>query len=250
MAEKTSEIEGDPARGLPRRAALETRSIAMIFISLVVAGALVPTSPPLASRPQPLHVGRRGPVLCCADQPAELIACKAWVENVVMGLNLCPWAAPARTEIRYAFTDAAPTGIFEIVQQEMATLRAGGEGCPETTILVCPNAPADYDTFRELHAGFESLMTMMGMSAEFQLVAFHPEFEFGVDPHEPWQAEGEDPGHFTNRSPYPMLHLLRQASVAKAVESHKDSRSVSQANEEALRAIGADELRRLIRESS
>ena len=92
-------------------------------------------------------------------------------------------------------------------------------------------------------------MTMMGMSAEFQLVAFHPEFEFGVDPHEPWEAEGEDPGHFTNRSPYPMLHLLRQKSVAKAVESHKDSRSVSETNESALRAIGVEELRRLMNKS-
>ena len=78
-------------------------------------------------------------------------------------------------------------------------------------------------------------------------MAFHPEFVFAVDPHVPWEAEGEDPGHFTNRSPYPMLHLLRQKSVAKAVESHKDSRSVSEINERTLRDLGAEELRRLMR---
>ena len=109
------------------------------------------------------------PRCCISSLQPELIACKAWVENVVMGLNLCPWASPAKSEIRYVQTDAPPTGIFETLQQEMALLSAGGDDCPETTIVVCPNAPSDYGAFKELHAGFETLMTMMGMSADYQV---------------------------------------------------------------------------------
>ena len=109
------------------------------------------------------------PRCCISSVQPELIACKAWVENVVMGLNLCPWASPAKSEIRYVQTDAPPTGIFETLQQEMALLSAGGDDCPETTIVVCPNAPSDYGAFKELHAGFETLMTMMGMSADYQV---------------------------------------------------------------------------------
>ena len=86
---------------------------------------------------------------------------------------------------------------------------------------------------------------------QFQLVGFHPSFVFAEAPHTPWDGDAaDDPCHYTNRSPHPMLHLLRQGSVRTAAESHTDSRSVSEANEQLLREMGKAEVQQLARGSA
>jgi len=88
---------------------------------------------------------------------------------------------------------------------------------------------------------------VQGLFVQFQLVGFHPDFVFAEAPHTPWAGPPEDdPCHYTNRSPYPMLHILRQKSVKTAAESHTDSRSVSEANELRLRDMGKGELDQLL----
>lgn len=92
-----------------------------------------------------------------------------------------------------------------------------------------------------------TLRVVQGTFAQFQLVGFHPAFVFAEAPHTPWAgAMGDDPCHYTNRSPYPMLHVLRQDSVRIAAESHSDSRSVSEANEQLLREVGKGHLDELL----
>ena len=168
-----------------------------------------------------------------------------WVERVVMGLNLCPWARPVKASIRYVHTDADALGLYDAALKPELDLMAA-DSTVETTVVVAPNAPSDFASFERFLAGVETLMMMQALSTQFQIVGFHPEFQFGVSPHTPWDGvAAEDPAHFTNRSPHPMVHLLRQASVNTAAQSYKGARSVSETNEQLLRGLGTAELERL-----
>ena len=176
---------------------------------------------------------------------AEVQESQRWVERVVMGLNLCPWARPVKASIRYVHTDADALGLYDAALKPELDLMAA-DSTVETTVVIAPNAPSDYVSFERFLAGVETLMMMQGLSAQFQIVGFHPEFKFAVAPHTPWEGlAADDPAHFTNRSPHPMVHLLRQASVNTAAQSYKGARSVSQTNELLLRDLGATELERL-----
>ena len=89
----------------------------------------------------------------------EVQECRRWVERFVIGLNMCPWAKPAKARTRYVYTDAGVDTLYAALQPEFARLSEDADGT-ETTLLVCPNAPADYSTFQRFLAGCESLMTM------------------------------------------------------------------------------------------
>ena len=202
---------------------------------------------PVEARPQGL--GRRQATRAAVRMQevcAEVQESQAWVERVVMGLNLCPFARPVKASIRYVHTDADALGLYDAALKPELDLMAA-DSSVETTIVVAPNAPGDFASFERFLAGVETLMMMQGLSTQFQIVGFHPEFRFSVAPHTPWEGgpAEEDPAHYTNRSPYPLVHLLRQASVSTAAQSYKGSRSVSETNELLLRDLGTAELERL-----
>ena len=165
---------------------------------------------------------------------------------VPLWVNLCPFARPVKESIRYVHTDADALGLYDAALKPELDLMAA-DSTVETTIVVAPNAPGDFASFERFLAGVETLMMMQGLSTQFQIVGFHPEFRFSVAPHTPWEGgpAEEDPAHYTNRSPYPLVHLLRQASVCTAAQSYKGSRSVSETNELLLRDLGTAELERL-----
>lgn len=210
---------------------------------------LAPLAHPMEARPQGRgrrRATRARAVVRMEEVCVEVQESQAWVERVVMGLNLCPWARPVKASIRYVHTDADALGLYDAALKPELDLMAA-DSSVETTVVVAPNAPSDYASFERFLAGVETLMMMQGLSAQFQIVGFHPEFQFAVAPHTPWEdgAAAEDPAHFTNRSPHPMVHLLRQASVNTAAQSYKGSRSVSETNELLLRDLGTTELERL-----
>lgn len=213
----------------------------LALLALSVASLLAPST--TTSR----HVFARSRRILCTEPP-ETRDARAWVQRAVIGLNMCPFARPAWDQLRFAQTDADVAGLYTVLQDEIAALLAPGSAI-ETTLLVCPNAPANYMEFSGFLANAGVAMQMQGVASELQVVGFHPRFVYTEPPHEPWEpaeAEAEDPCSYTNRSPVPMIHLLRQSSVRQAATSHPDSRDISVANERLLRELGVAHMRELL----
>lgn len=146
----------------------------------------------------------------------EIQATKTWLEQFVIGLNLCPFAAKPFREgrIHYALeASAEPTQIAERLIDELERLQTSPE--IETTLLIIPNALGDFDVYWDFVEVAESIIEQLGLMGIFQIASFHPKYCFeGV--------ETDDPANRTNRSPYPMLHLLREQSLSEAIEAYQD----------------------------
>jgi len=166
-----------------------------------------------------------------------------WVERVVIGLKLCPFApAPAlKGLIRYAVSDAETP---EVLLQDLATELQRLAGAPpeeiETTLLIHPRVLADFHEFNDFLELADELLQLLGLEGEIQIASFHPHYQFA-------EAEPDDIGNETNRSPHPTLHLLREESIARAVDSFGDTDSISAANLATLEKLGPERLQALKR---
>ncbi len=153
-----------------------------------------------------------------------------WVERVVIGLKFCPFApAPALMGlIRYSMSDATtPEALLEDLASELQRLFASPPAEVETTLLIHPRVLQD---FLEVA---DELPRMLGLEGEIRIASFHPQYQFAG-------TQSNDIGNLTNRSPYPTLHLLREASIARAVDSFGDTRSITAANLATLEKLGSD----------
>ena len=163
-----------------------------------------------------------------------IVETRAWVERVVIGLKLCPFApAPAlKGLIRYAMSEAeTPEALLEDLATELQHLVASPLEEVETTLLVHPQVLQDFHDYNDFLEIADEALRMWGLEGEIQIASFHPQYQFaGTDP--------DDIGNATNRSPYPMLHLLREQSIARAVDAFGDTRSISAANLETLEKLG------------
>ena len=172
------------------------------------------------------------------DHAAVIAQTQAWVKRVVIGLNLCPFAKAvlARGQIRYAVSDAAePTSLLMALLEELELLARSDPALTDTTLLIHPNALVDFDAYNQFLDAAEALLADAGYEGVFQLASFHPDYRFaGTAPDAVENA--------TNRSPFPMLHLLREASVARAVSAFPDAAEIFEANLRTLRALGKDGL--------
>ncbi|TFY99609.1 DUF1415 domain-containing protein [Ramlibacter rhizophilus] len=171
-----------------------------------------------------------------ADPALALEPTRLWLERAVIGLNLCPFAKAvlAKGQVHFALTPAQDWGgVCEALVREAAELLARDPAERDTTLLVAPHAPADFVEFAGLVAQGERLLANNGWSGILQLASFHPAFQFaGVDP--------EDITNSTNRSPWPTLHLLREASIERAVRAFPDAADIYEANMATLRRLGPD----------
>ena len=163
-----------------------------------------------------------------------------WVDKMVVGLNLCPFAKKSidQNQLRYlVYPGNDIESITQLLVEELE--RLANDKSIETTLLIHPNFTTDFDAYLDYLAGVDELIDALGYSGVFQVAGFHPDYQFdGV-------AE-IDPANHTNRSPYPMMHLLREASVAWAVETHPDIDSVPERNVELLREMGEKGIQELI----
>jgi hypothetical protein len=161
---------------------------------------------------------------------------RAWVEHAVVGLNLCPFAkAPmVKGQIRYVVceTDDARV-LLDALCEQMQELVAADPEQVETTLLVHPNALLDFLDFNDFLGAADAALEEMGLDGVLQIASFHPGYCFA-------DAEPDDPGNFSNRSPHPTLHLLREASVERAVEAFPDAEAIFEGNIDRLEALGAD----------
>lgn len=169
---------------------------------------------------------------------------RAWVDRVVIGLNLCPFAKAVQVhrQVRYAVCDATDEAALLVALLDALELLARTDPTViDTTLLIHPKVLTDFDDYNQFLGDAEALLIDAGFEGIFQLASFHPDYRFaGTAP--------DDVENATNRSPFPMLHLLREASVARAVAAFPDAAAIYNENIRTLRALGKQELRALMAE--
>jgi hypothetical protein len=175
--------------------------------------------------------------------PADEVvaATRRWLEKVVIGLNLCPFARAvhAGNQIRYEISDAqTPEALLADLARELQTLAAADPAKVETTLLIHPQVLGDFLDYNDFLDIADSAVEELGLTGTIQVASFHPHYRFA-------DTEPDAIENYSNRSPYPMLHLLREESVERAVAEFADAGRIPDLNIETLRRIGHDGWRRL-----
>lgn len=168
---------------------------------------------------------------------------RRWLESVVIGLNLCPFARKVfRDEtIRYVVTDAADRAtLLAALADELTALAAAPRSSVETTLLIHPRAMLDFLDYNDFLGDCEELVDHTAMRGVIQIASFHPEYLFA-------DAPPDSPEHFTNRSPYPMLHLLREVSVDEVADDPETLEDIPRRNIELMNSMGHEKLSKLFK---
>ncbi len=172
-----------------------------------------------------------------SEQALEETRC--WVERVVVGLNLCPFAASPMKGGRIRYVLCAETqaeGIYRGLLMEMETLIGLPEAEAETSLFVVPSGLQAFDTYLDLFEIAEAAIPQAGLEGILQLASFHPDYCFEG-------ADVDDPANYTNRSPHPMFHLIREAPLARALENHPNPEAIPERNIALLREMGLAAIR-------
>lgn len=172
-----------------------------------------------------------------ASSPA-LAAVQQWLEQAVIGLNLCPFARAVHVRGQIRWVTLAGVVDAEIVRQhvvaELQHLADVPAATTDTALIIAPDALADFLDFSLFVDSLNPLLKRMGLRDVLQIASFHPRFEFA----------GEDPdslSHYTNRAPHPVIHLLRQDSMSDAVAKYGDTDRIWQANIDRLQGLSRPE---------
>lgn len=174
------------------------------------------------------------------NQQPYIDATRAWLESVVIDLNLCPFAKRelVKDRIRFVVTDATTEdSLLLALHDELQVL--DGDDDVATTLLIHPKVLQDFHQYNEFLAEADGLLAHLEYEGIYQIASFHPQYQFGG-------TEPDDAENYTNRSPYPMLHLLREDSLAEVIESYPDTETIPRDNVEKVEALGAEYMRALL----
>ncbi|OLL29527.1 peptidase [Burkholderia sp. SRS-W-2-2016] len=171
--------------------------------------------------------------------PAEshqsvIAATRHWLSEAVIGLNLCPFAKAVyvKGQIRYAVSDAQDLeGVLTDLEAELQTLTAADPAAVDTTLLILPRALGEFLDFNDCLYFADRLLQQLRLEGIIQIASFHPRYQFEG-------SEPDDIENYTNRAPYPILHLLREDSIERAVQAFPDAEDIYERNQETLRRIG------------
>lgn len=159
-----------------------------------------------------------------------------WVDKAVIGLNLCPFAKAVRIkgQIRYAVSDATDDEeVLSDLEEELMRLSDADPQDIDTTLLILPDAMDDFLDFNDFEELSERLLKRMRLVGVLQVATFHPKFQFA-------DTQPDDIENYTNRSPYPILHLLREESIDKAVDAFPDAADIYEKNIETMQRLGIE----------
>jgi uncharacterized protein len=175
----------------------------------------------------------------------EIIAAtRRWLERAVIGLNLCPFAESVYRAGRVRFCvseQRSASGLLDEFRLELSALSSASPLHTETTLLIHPWVLGDFIEYNDFLEVCEAAIADMGLEGELQVASFHPRYQFaGTQP-------GDVENH-TNRSPYPMLHVLREASIERAIAAVPDTAEIYRRNIRTLRALGLEGWQRLWRD--
>lgn len=166
---------------------------------------------------------------------------RRWVENVVVGLNLCPFAAPVvrQQSIRYAESPAEDDhAVLQDFLTELDRLQQTDENELSTTLVIYPHALADFYHYLDLLSDMEKLLKKAGLRGVFQLASFHPDYLFGGVPE-------DDRSHWTNRAPYPTVHIIREGEMSRVLTHYKNPEQIPERNIQLLREMSDEKLAEL-----
>lgn len=161
-----------------------------------------------------------------------------WLERAVIGLNLCPFAKAVHVKglIHYAVSEATTTVelLIDLKNElnSLANMDATGISIAyDTTLLIAPYCLQDFLDFNDFLGKADKLIAKMKLEGTLQLANFHPQYQFaGTEP--------DDITNFTNRAPYPTLHLLRESSIDQAVEAFPEAEAIFEVNMETMQRLG------------
>ena len=167
---------------------------------------------------------------------------RAWLDHFVVGLNLCPFARPvvASAALRISICDAKQLQqVAEAFMAELDLIQQSPESDIATTLLVLPNALNDFEEYLSFIENAEALIDQMGLAGIIQLASFHPDYQFEAEP-------AESASHFTNRSPYPLIHFLREEMMERVLENVPHPKQIPQRNIQKLEAMGRGAVEQLL----
>lgn len=172
------------------------------------------------------------------DAAIEVV--QRWLDSVVVELNLCPFAGREleKGRVRFAVTEA------RTVEQLLMSLEAelnllGRDESIETTLLIHPRVLADFLDYNQFLEVVDALLAEMQLEGVYQVASFHPDYQFGG-------TNADDAENYTNRSPFPMLHILREDSVERAIAAHPDVNAIPGRNIETMNRLGRKRLNEML----
>lgn len=176
-----------------------------------------------------------------AEGDARLIAqilarTQAWLVHAVIGLNLCPFAKAVHIKNQIEYRVSSATDADALLDDLLTALQALKEADPEVTdtmLLIHPLALQDFFAFNDFLALADAVLVSLGLAGTLQIASFHPDYQFA-------DTDTDDLSNCTNRAPYPMLHLLREASVDKATAAFPDADAIVERNLATLQQLGPE----------
>ncbi len=175
------------------------------------------------------------------DDP--IAATRLWLERIVIGLNLCPFAKAVyvKDQVRIVLSDATtPEALVEELAEELVLLRDTPAEQIDTTLIVHPQVLTDFLDYNDFLDNADAAIEALDLQGILQVASFHPDYQFdGV--------AADDASNYTNRAPYPTLHLLREDSVARAVDVYPDPDVIVERNIQTLDRIGVEGWHRRLR---
>jgi uncharacterized protein len=170
-----------------------------------------------------------------SDAPCQSIDdTRLWLERAVIGLNLCPFAKAVhvKDQIRYVVSDATHIdALCDDLIKELELLAEASAEKIDTTLIIHPHVMNDFPEFNDFLEVADNIVEELELDGILQVAPFHPQFQFEA-------TDANDITNFTNRSPYPTLHLLREDSVSRAVEAFPDEMAIAENNIATLRTLG------------
>ncbi len=176
-----------------------------------------------------------------AQHPEIIAATRKWVERAVIGLNLCPFAKAVhvKNQLRYVVSQAQTAdALLDDLERELTFLTETSPDEVDMTLIITPDVLTDFDDFTDFLDLAEVVLRTHGLNGILQVASFHPDYVFA-------DAEPDDIANHTNRSPYPTLHLIREASLEKAVAAFPDAADIYERNIETMNKLGLEGWRAL-----
>jgi uncharacterized protein len=169
-----------------------------------------------------------------ADDAEIVAATERWLERAVIGLNLCPFAKAVhvKKQIRYVVSPATtPEALLEQLMEELQTLSDTDPAEVDTTLLIHPFVLTDFLDYNEFLDVADAAVELHVFDGELQVASFHPQYQFA-------DTDINDIGNYTHRAPYPILHLLREESIDRAVEAFPEAAEIFEKNMETMEKLG------------
>ncbi|WP_293776021.1 DUF1415 domain-containing protein [uncultured Oxalicibacterium sp.] len=170
------------------------------------------------------------------DKQTIISDTRVWLERAVIGLNLCPFAKAVhvKEQIRYTVSEATDTDhLLRDLETELLLLQQSTPEDIDTTLLIAPLTLQDFLDYNDFLDIAEMQLDVFGLRGDIQIASFHPNYCFA-------DSDIDDSANFTNRSPYPILHLLRESSIDRAVAAFPNAEQIYEHNIETMHKLGVE----------